>query len=182
MICPNCKLPLSSTKYRNITIHECHTCKGKWFEGKELPVAIDKRDDDMRWENFSLFEEKSKKYEKSASKKLCPENNILMYSLKYMDSGVAIDKCERCGGVWLDKNGFDAIVKYLENLLITETASDYAKDAWRQFVEIGTKHDGVIAEIKDFLVVMKLFEMRLIAEHPSMQTAIEKTFEYVPYN
>jgi Zn-finger nucleic acid-binding protein len=157
-------------------------CKGKWFEAKELPEAIDKRDDDMRWENFSLFEEKSKKYEKSTSKRLCPKDNIPMYSLKYMDSGVAIDKCERCGGVWLDKNEFDAIVNYLENLLITETASDYAKDAWRQFVEIGTKHDGVIAEIKDFLVVMKLFEMKIIAEHPSIQTAIEKTLEYVPYN
>jgi Zn-finger nucleic acid-binding protein len=182
MMCPNCKLPLSSAKYRTITIHECSTCNGKWFEGKELPLAIEKRDDDLRWENFSLFEEKSKKYAKLQSKKLCPEDNIPMYSLKYMDSSIVIDKCEHCGGIWLDKNEFDAIVKFLENVLITETASEYAKDAWRQFVEIGTKHDGTIAEIKDFLVVMKLFETRLIAENPSMQTAIEKTLEYVPYN
>jgi len=181
-MCPNCKLKLSSAKYRTITIHECNSCNGKWFEGKELPQAIERSDEDLRWENFSLFEEKSKKYEKLESKKICPEDNIPMYGLKYMDSGIVIDKCERCGGVWLDKNEFNAIIKYLENLLITETASEYVKEAWKQFVEIGTKHDGVIAEIKDFLIVTKLFEIRLIADHPSMESAFEKTLKYIPYN
>lgn len=182
MLCPNCKTPLSAATYKKITIHECHTCKGMFFEGKELPQALEKKDDDLRWADFSLFEEKHNKYENTSGKKTCPTDGSVMYTLKYMDSGVFIDKCETCGGVWLDKKEFQAIITYLENLLIHETASDYAKDAWRKFTEIGTHEETIFSEIKDFLVVLKLFEMKLVAENPSLQTIIEKTYQYIPYN
>ncbi len=144
--------------------------------------AIENKDVDLRWKNFSLFEEKDKKYQKSAGDKLCPEDAIKMLHLKYLNSGVNIDKCETCGGIWLDKNEFEAILQYLEQLLVLETAPDYARDAWSKFTEIGSVHDGIISELKDFLVVLKLFEMRIVAEHPTMQTAIEKTLEYSPFN
>ena len=182
MICPICKISLTPTKYRGITIHECNYCKGKWFEGEELSNIIEKKDDDLRWMDFSLFEEKGNKYEKTLSERLCPKDSKKMGTFKYLDSGVVINKCEQCGGVWLDNNELQKILKYLETVVITETASDYTKEAWEHFKEIGTEHHGIISEIKDFLVVMKLLEMRIVAENPSMQTVIEKTYEYVPYN
>ncbi len=177
MKCPNCQGDLNEVQYKGVRIHECEKCDGKWFDKDELKQAKDKTDDDLRWLDFELFNEESNKFASSVSKKHCPKDDSAMTSLTYEDSGVVIDKCNTCRGVWLDKDEFEKIIKHLKKVVVSQPASEYAKDALEEFKEILTGPENRISEIKDFLAVMKFFEMRLAVENPwtiNLSNAINK--------
>lgn len=168
--CPNCKKPLKQATFKGVRIEECENCKGLWFDKGELQAAKDNEDEYLRWLDIVIFEDKPNKYSDNTSKKYCPKCGINLQSKTFMHSKVVIEACPQCKGVWLDNHEFEKIIKYLENLIYKETASEYAKDVLKELLEVGTGHKSKIDEIKDFLAVLKLFEIRLAAEHP-------KTFE-----
>ncbi len=104
-----------------------------------------------------------------------------MPSLKFKDSGIVIDKCGKCKGIWLDHREFERIVKYLENIVLTKSTSEYAKDAFKQFVEVATGPEGVISEVRDFLAVLKLLELRIAVENPGLVKASQKIYQQSPF-
>jgi Zn-finger nucleic acid-binding protein len=161
-------------------VYACPNCKGRWFPRNALSEAKDRTDDDLRWIDFDPFGKEADKFQVPSRGKLCPECSTAMTSLTYETSKVVIDKCSRCRGIWLDHGEFEKIVKYLEQVISAESASDYAKDAFRKFLEIGTATKSKIAEIRDFLVVMKLLEERVAVEHPRLAAVLEKIYEFWP--
>jgi len=150
MNCPDCRASLRKIDYRGIEIDECTKCKGRWFDRDELRKAKDKTDDDLRWLDFDPFGDKADTLSVASKGKSCPKCSTAMPSLKYKDSGIVIDKCGTCKGIWLNHGEFARIVKHLENSVLTKSASEYAKDAFKQFVEVATGPEGVISEVKDF--------------------------------
>lgn len=88
-----------------------------------------------------------------------------MTALTYMDSKIVIDKCNKCQGVWLDKQEFEKIIKYLDQVVISKPASEYAKETVKEFSEILTGPENRTSEIKDFLSVLFFFQIRLSAEN-----------------
>ena len=101
-------------------------------------------------------------------------------SITYETSAVAIDKCATCRGIWLDHGEFEKIVKHLEEAVSTKSASEYAKDAFTEFLEIATGPEGRISEVKDFLVVLKLLELRIAVENPRIAEAAQKIYQLWP--
>ena len=166
MKCPYCQNNLKQLDYKGVKIDECGNCNGKWFDKDELRKAKDSTDDDLRWLDFDLFDEKEHKYNASPSKGKCPQCFSSMISLTYMDSKVVIDKCNKCQGVCLDNKEFEKIIKYLENIVVSEPASEYVKDVAKEFEEIFKGPENRISEIKDFLAIMKLYQLRLSVENP----------------
>ena len=181
MNCPDCRAPVTETDYRGIEIDECTKCKGRWFDRDELRKAKDKTDDDLRWLDFDPFGDKADTLSVASEGKPCPKCLTAMLSLKYKDSGTVIDKCSKCKGIWLNHREFERIVKYLENIVLAKSASDYAKDAFKQFVEVAAGPEGVISEVKDFLAVLKLLELRIAVEHPGLVKASQKIYQQSPF-
>ncbi|MDO8609143.1 MAG: zf-TFIIB domain-containing protein [bacterium] len=172
MQCPNGDGELKPAHFKGVALFECHTCKGLWFTQEEMNKAKNNRDDNLRWLNFDLFEEKGKKYVNSQGSKNCPKNNVAMSSLVYQESGVRIDKCDKCHSIWLDDGEFQKIIEYLEKIVITENASVYAKDTLKKLLDVRSNHEDKISEIKDFLTVSKLLEERVLAEHPKLEEIV----------
>jgi Zn-finger nucleic acid-binding protein len=179
--CPVCHVPLEPFEYHGVTIHECPNCEGKWFEGHELRQAIDKTDDDLRWLDFQLFEDRDQKYALISGGKSCPSDSTKMLAVEYSHSKVQIDKCESCGGVWLSKAEFDKIISYLENLVVTETADQYARDALRELKEIGEHPTHAVSELRDFFAVVRLLRLRLLAEHPHLTETMDAINRAYPH-
>jgi len=67
--CPNDQTDLKQSQFKGLKIEECINCQGLWFDRDELRLAKDRTDDDLRWLDFELFDEKSEKYNTSRSKK-----------------------------------------------------------------------------------------------------------------
>lgn len=181
MICPDCQTELTVTDCKGIQIHECPACKGKWFEGNQLRLAKDRQDDLLRWLDFDPFGQDAEKLSIQADGKACPKCRQSMRSMTYRQSTIVVDKCQRCEGVWLSHGELARIIRYLERVVVTESASDYAKESFRQFVEIFRGKEGLISEVKDFLAVLYLLELRIAADHPSLARASENIYKYTPF-
>jgi hypothetical protein len=70
--------------------------------------------------------------------------------------------------VWLDRDEYDRIVAYLQDIVNTQTAGDYLKDVRDEFAEMLTGPEGPISEMKDFARVLYLLQLRLVIERPRL--------------
>ncbi len=180
MQCPDCGIDLTAVAYRGVLIHECGGCRGRWFEREELRKAKDRTDDDLRWLDFYPFEATNKLAVPSQGKH-CPRCAIEMSSLTYDKSRVVVDRCTKCVGVWLDHGEFEKIIRYLEHIVLTESAAGYARDAVKQFAQIATGPKGPVAEARDFFAVLKLLEFRIAVEHPKLADAAQTIYKASPF-
>jgi Zn-finger nucleic acid-binding protein len=181
MKCPDCKGELKQIDCKGIMIDECVKCKGKWFDRGELRRAKDSADNDLRWLDFDPFGEDVEKLSLTSKGRICPKCSGMMLSLKYMDSKVVIDKCPNCKGVWLDPGELAKIILYLEDKVSRETAKEYTKNTFKQFIQIFTGREGIISEVKDFLAIFYLLQLRIGIEHPKLAKASQETYKNVPW-
>lgn len=181
MTCPDCQAELRESDCKGIAIHECPSCKGKWFQGDQLRLAKDRQDDLLRWLDFDPFGEDAEKLSVQAAGRTCPNCQQPMQSMTYRKSAIVIDKCQQCRGVWLSHGELGRIIRYLERVVTAESAADYAKQTFRQFIEIFRGKEGLVSEVKDFLAVLYLLELRIAADHPTLARASENIYKYTPF-
>lgn len=181
MKCPNCRNKLEAIDCKGIEVDECVSCKGRWFDRGELRKAKDKEDDDIRWLDFDPFGKDAAQLSVPSEGKNCPKCSKRMSSLNYRSSGVIIDKCSSCEGVWLDHREFEKIINYLEELVLTKSAKKYTADTFKQFVEIFGGPEGVVSEVKDFLAVLYLLQLRIAVENPKLAELSQKIYQYTPF-
>jgi Zn-finger nucleic acid-binding protein len=181
MRCADCSKGLERVDFRGIAIHECPQCRGSWFIRDELRKAKDATDEDLQWLDFDPFSEKANRFTASPEHKNCPVCATEMSSLAYAQSGVIINKCQKCHGVWLHNGEFKKIIDYLESLIVSESSSRYAVDSFKKFLELFKKNEAIGSELKDFLVVLKLLKMRIAAEHPDLARLSDRVYEYLPF-
>lgn len=180
-MCPHDHIELKEKKYRGVTIFECEKCHGKWFAQDDLSLAKDATDEGLRWLDFELFAEKSGKFKSGNNSLPCPVCQKPMQSKEYAESKVVIDVCPEGHGVWLGNKEFQKIIKYLKTVLVTRPASEYSKDLTEELKEIATGPEGAVSELKDFLAVTRLYEMRLTAEHPWLESALSTYYTLTPF-
>jgi len=181
MHCPDCLNNLNEADFRGIKIQECGICRGRWFARQELSKAKDHVDQDLRWLDFDPFAKDAAKFAVPPEQKQCPHCERKMDSLTYERSGVVINRCLECQGVWVHHDEFEKIIQYLEHLLVSRPSQQYLVDSMRQFLELATGKEDFVSELKDFLVVLKLSELRVGVEHPNVASAIKKIYEYLPF-
>lgn len=172
MKCPNCDGKLEPKTFKKVRIDECDSCHGLWFDRDELKRAKDSTDEDLRWLDFDIFENKTNKYTKSAGAKICPKDENSLEKHTYSNSKVTIDVCPRCEGVWLDHDEFEKIIDYLENIVTSNTSGDYTKEMLKEFGQILSGEELKASEFKDLLTVLKLAETRLGVEHEKITAVL----------
>jgi len=181
MNCPDCEGTLKTIDCKGIKIDECSSCKGHWFDRGELRLAKDKEDDDIRWLDFDPFGKDANSLSVESEGKACPKCSKNMKSLTYRKSKIIIDKCTDCEGVWLDNGEFEKIVEFLNEIVVTKSAGDYAKDTFKQFLEIFTGSEGPISEAKDFLSVLYLLQLRMAVKNPKLSEASQNIYKITPF-
>lgn len=169
--CPKCSAELSGFSSQDLKLARCFKCHGIWFDKNELKKVIDERDMDLAWIHFDLWSNKEK-FNAAKGTKLCPECKKPMAVLKYDNSEVEVDVCTDCGGIWLDSGEFTKIVDFLEKALLRKDVPGYiremAKEGERMILD--PKQSGV--EVGHFLILTKLLEYRILAEHTFIASII----------
>jgi Zn-finger nucleic acid-binding protein len=154
-----------------VAVHDCPSCKGIWFERNELERAKDNADRSVRWIDFDVFSGAEASGEHG--QRACPVCGEKMAVLVYPDSHVKIDVCLTDHGVWLDAGEFRRIIKELDELTDRMSAKEYEHVAARELKEIVTGgHESRFSEIRDFLAVFRLLEMRLGLKHPQIAKTV----------
>lgn len=181
MDCPDCKVPLCATEYLGVRVDECPSCLGRWFDRGELRRAKDHADPDLRWLDFDVFGGEPSDSPARAEGRDCPRDLVKMGVIAYERSGVRIEKCGQCLGVWLDHGELEKIVKHLEQEVNAETAAQYREEAKKQLAQVFKGPEGPLSELRDFFAVLHLLKLRVGVERSGLADALNTIWVINPF-
>jgi uncharacterized protein len=176
MKCPVCKKPLLSTLFNNVEVDYCPFCLGFWFDENELRYAKDASDENLNWLDTDLWKNE-KDFKVSRGIRICPHCRVPLYEVYYGNSRVAVDVCNLCHGVWLDRAEFKKIMDWLSQEANNEVLHNYTKNLFKQSIEVFTGPETIREEILDFITILKLLNYKFAAQHP----LISKMISEVPW-
>jgi Zn-finger nucleic acid-binding protein len=139
-----------------------------WFERGELEQTADQAAPDLAWMDFELWKDQDL-FNVTESALVCPADGQGMASIQYDETGVVVDHCVKCGGVWLDAGEFEKIILALKDEAAAKPASAYVKTALHEAAELVSGDKGLASEWRDFTTVLRLLEYRLLVENPKLQ-------------
>jgi Zn-finger nucleic acid-binding protein len=166
--CPDHEFFLDIWEAYGMKFETCPKCAGLWLHEKELKVLKDKTDDgNLRWMNDEIAA--IDKTSGIASKRLCPQDRVSLLSTHFGNSGITIEHCATCHGVWLDRDEFNDIVRYLEDELIHETSADMKKKVAEEVGRIRTdRSESTLSEILDAKSAISALIGVSIFDHPKL--------------
>ena len=109
---------------------------------------------------------------------LCPKDGTRLVVLAYGETGVEVNYCTQCKGIWLDEAEYKDVVAYLDKMVNTHTVGDYLKDIRDEFLEIFVGREGPLSEMHDLGKVMYLLQLRFVIEHPLFATILNSLPRY----
>jgi len=171
MKCPKCSTALNVGYIKEVEIDECQECKGIWFDYDELRQAKDKVDPDLNWMDFEIWKHKDR-FKGGDAQVSCPKCDVKMFLLDYDNTGVEIDYCGKCYGIWLDKDEFDHIIEALLSELVNKPLGEYVKATLQEAKEIFTGPESFASEWKDFTTVLRLLKYRILSNNQELHKAI----------
>ena len=171
MTCPICKIKLSSAILRNVEVDYCPHCLGLWFEEDELRWAKDEKDKDLMWLDIDLWKN-PEKFKISRGLRSCPSCRVPLYEVYYGRSGIIVDVCNLCSGIWLDRAEFKKITNWLKETADKEILENYAKNLFSELGEIFIGPEILREEILDFLIILKLLNYKFTSQHPLISQMI----------
>ena len=163
--CPKCSSDLKVKVIGSIEVDECESCKGIWLDKGELKQAKDLADPNLNWLDFEIWKHPEKFSSKEGAIK-CPTCDIPTVGIEYGHTGVYVDYCTNCQGVWLDKDELPNIIEALEHDINEKTFSEYVHDSIEEAKELVTGPESFMSEWKDLSSVFKLMQYRLYVEKP----------------
>lgn len=172
MECPNGHGQLQKMLLHQVEVDYCPECLGVFFEHHELAEAKNDTDNQITWLDFDIWRDRSK-FSAANIDKRCPACRIAFVEVAYDDSSVRVDFCKHCKGVWLDRGEFKQIMVYLKKKFDYEILHRYTKNLAVQLWEVFTGPESFREELGDFLVVAKLLNYKLAAQHPHIETIID---------
>jgi Zn-finger nucleic acid-binding protein len=182
MDCPKCKTNQLSdaVKISDLIIPQCSRCHGLWFGKDELRKAKDEKIEDANWFDIDLWREKTKFHGKEG-KKSCPQCGLFLWELSYGDSGIRIDVCKKCEGIWLDRGEFEKILKFVKDKSDHEILYSYLHNLIEEGKEIFVGPESFRSEFADFLMLLKLFKYKFAAQHQTLSKILENIPKNIPY-
>ena len=105
--CPRCHTDLEAAEFDGFVIETCPRCGGRWTNPADLKAIIDAEPTppaaDVHRTEVDLTG--------VGGDGLCPRCSVPMQPFNYAgDSGVILDKCPGCGGLWLDAGDLERIL------------------------------------------------------------------------
>ncbi len=119
MKCPQCSNSLQTIDYEGIKIETCRSCQGEWLDHQELAHITRARE-------ARFTEEERRAIVKSTTIKgviladvdrdlVCPKCGGLTDAINYGgNTGIIIDRCTKCQGIWLDEHELENIQTLVE--------------------------------------------------------------------
>ncbi|MBU2579168.1 zf-TFIIB domain-containing protein [Patescibacteria group bacterium] len=171
MICPICKIHFKKEIFYGAEIDYCPQCLGLWFGKDELQETKDEKDKDLNWLDIDLWQDE-KKFKISKTIRVCPSCSVPLYEVSYGDSGILVNVCNLCQGIWLDRGEFKNIVAYLKRKKQYEVLNNYFKNLIAEGIEIFIGPETFHNELNDFLGILKLLKYKFAVQHPSISKII----------
>jgi Zn-finger nucleic acid-binding protein len=119
MQCPGCHATLRTVDYEGIKIESCPACEGEWLDAGELKHIAQARevrfDEAERRAVAAAVKITPVKVERHDRDLRCPKCAGQTDARNYGgDTGILIDQCTTCGGIWVDVGELEKIQMVIE--------------------------------------------------------------------
>ena len=178
--CPKCNIELKVKVIGEVDVDECESCKGIWFDMGELHHAEEIVDSNLNWIDFEIWKH-PENFKAKETELSCPACGTHTMSIEYGHTGVEINYCQKCHGIWLDKDEFPKIIESLEDELANTSFSDYFHESIEEAKELVTGDKSFASEWKDFTSVLKLMQYRLFVEKPKLVETLRELYGLNPF-
>jgi Zn-finger nucleic acid-binding protein len=121
MLCPVCKIVLHQIEYEQLVIEQCQACEGRWLDAGELRTIVQKREAQHGAAERKAAAKRLRAPALSPTERerkiACPGCGTTTQPVNYGgDSGIIVNRCPACGGVWLDRCELESIQALVEGL------------------------------------------------------------------
>lgn len=119
MQCPVDKLPMRTSNDFGKEIDICSSCLGVWFDDSELELftrkfQVGQLEEFKKWKELVIASPPAEHFWQEPVRQ-CPRDGTEMGRHTFAgDSGAHIDRCFRCGGLWLDGGDVRRIMEYFQ--------------------------------------------------------------------
>lgn len=129
MNCPRCGSTMRTIGYEGAQVETCPGCKGEWLDGGELKQIVQTVEETFSAEEIASLDAIHKSIftidESPENELKCPkcqdaELNRFTYACT---TGITLDKCSQCGGIWLDSAELEKV-----QILVEEWKKKLAED------------------------------------------------------
>lgn len=171
MKCPRCQSKVETRSTGGVEIDECSSCQGIWLTADELRRLKDETDKDLAWMDFELWKH-PERFRVDSKRIQCPTCATALVAIDYDDTGVEVDFCTECRGVWLDGGELEKIIEHLSEELLTKDTSAYVRASLEEAKELVTGPESFLSEWKDLATVLRMLQYRLLSENPRLGSAL----------
>jgi len=120
MNCPRCNSILCTIDDDGVQVGVCPVCKGEWLHADELGKLVEHHEEKFTSEEIASLDAVNKEHFTTADCKHdelhCPQCvTVEMKHFNYGDtSGIILDKCPQCGGIWMDKGQLEKVEELVD--------------------------------------------------------------------
>jgi Zn-finger nucleic acid-binding protein len=167
--CPVCQVPLDEYSVHFMKFEACPQCHGLWLFKDELRKLKNTVDDGrLHWLNQEV--DNIEKTSVVSSTRSCVKcKGVHLHSVIFGHSGVIIDWCPQCHGMWLDQGEYAAITHYLGQEATEATPRQVEHELGQDLKKVFTgSPEGRLAEIGDVAADAAALANAVIFEHPAL--------------
>ncbi len=119
MKCPQCSSFLQPSTYEGAFIYSCNSCGGEFMGGETLAYIVRTRQERFSAALTEMLAERTPVFgvpdAETTRSLICPTCGEPMEVLNYaVDSGIFVDRCVGCEGIWLDHQELEKIQIIME--------------------------------------------------------------------
>ena len=119
MRCPHCDTTLSTIDYEGVAIETCGSCGGEWLDDTELGHIVRIREETFSDEERRILDGATKipgiPVADAGRDIVCPTCSATTVPVNYGgDTGIIIDRCPECHGIWLDGGELEKVQVLVE--------------------------------------------------------------------
>ena len=118
MNCPACGDALHRMAYRGLVLDQCSGCRGVWYDADELGAFLERylaEHPDLPSARLTLSQESSTIAPAGEGERSCPRCDFPLEKYNYgYDSGIILDRCHACEGVWVDGEEVQRLARYVK--------------------------------------------------------------------
>ena len=109
--CPRCSSVLREQTVGSLVVDGCDQCGGVWFDVNELGALALGGKQSVGWAE-QLFEPPPSDHQVVVEEARCPKCGVPLYEFEFKHtSGVRLNACPRCKGIWVDDRELEAIAQ-----------------------------------------------------------------------
>lgn len=171
MKCPACTASIHSHQeiHKGLTARVCNECGGQWISHKAYKNWLAAHGDTLPEKPFVEIKFDP---EDTHTAKVCPECGKILLKYKVGHGlNFYVDHCSTCGGIWLDKNEWDALeAKHLHDEIHRMFSTSWQNEVRRE--QMAEKLDQVYQNRFGPKTYAKVIEMREWLQSQPQQEAL----------